>query len=270
MEGDPDLVRLSVARLQVITSDTQKADSLRSQLEQAKHLVQTGPMGEALRKSLLRSPPDAILMDLDRAPATGRDLGLFLRVQKATRHCLLVYVDGDPDKVASIRALLPDAVYTRAESALEDLNRGLANTPAAPHIPESVFAGYAGRPLVAKLGIKPGMVVALIDAPQGFESSLEPLPDPIQIRRELDSHTDMVLWFSTRKSALSSHLAETLRSIEGGKLWIFWPKVSAGLESDLTQKIVRRLGLDAGWVDFKVCAVDETWSGLCFTARKGR
>lgn len=257
-----------MARIQIISSDTQKAEALRILLERANHNVQADRLEPSLRKALLASPPDVILIDLERAPATGRDLGLSLRIQAATRRCLLVYLDGKQEKVAAIRELIPDAVYTRTDTLIEDLQYGLANPPANPHVPNSVFAGYAGRPLVDKLGIKPAMVIALIDAPAAFEETLSPLPEQVQIQLEDLEHANMVLWFTRHRRDLIRQIDEILLKLHDGKLWIIWPKVSSGVESDLTQKVVRQIGLDAGWVDFKICAVDETWSGLCFTARR--
>ena len=257
-----------MARIQIISSDTQKAEALRILLERADHSVKAGRIEASLRKTLLASPPDVILIDLERAPATGRDLGLSLRIQAATRHSLLVYLDGKQEKVTAIRELLPDAVYTRSDTLLDDLHRGLANPPVEPHVPESVFAGYAGRPLAAKLGIKTGMVIAMIDAPAAFDEKLAPLPEQVQIQRGEIEHADIALWFTRNRSALQKQLEAILHTVQDGKLWIFWPKVSSGVQSDLTQKVVRQLGLDAGWIDFKICSVDDTWSGLCFTARK--
>ena len=257
-----------MARIQIISSDSQKLEALRILLEHADHRIQADRIDPSLREALLGSPPDAILIDLDRAPATGRDLGISLRIQAATRPCLLVYLDGKSEKIKAIRKLLPDAIYTRSETLLEDLHHGLANPPAEPHVPDSVFAGYAGRPLAAKLGIKTGMVMALIDAPAAFEDKLAPLPGRVQIQRGGVEHADMALWFTRHKSDLQKQLDEILHMVQDGKLWILWPKVSSGVRSDLTQKVVRQLGINAGWVDFKICAVDEIWSGLCFTARQ--
>ncbi len=257
-----------VADIQVITSDKDKAQRICILLEKQDYHVQAGPMKESLRKEMLAGPPDAVIIDLDRAPATGRDLGLYLRVQASTRKALLVYLDGKAEKVNAIRELLPDAIYTQFESLLDDLQEGLASPPLDPYVPESVFAGYAGRPLPAKLGIKEGMVVGMIDAPESIGKKLAPLPDGVILHGDIDTVPDIALWFVEREAELLKRLRDVLLRVNEGKLWILWPKASAGKDSDLTQKVVRKHGLDAGWVDFKVCAFDETWSGLCFTARR--
>jgi hypothetical protein len=259
-----------MAQLRVITSDQEKAESLCHKISKEGHSVEAGRMNESLRRKMLKSPPDSVIIDLERAPATGRDLGLYLRVQKATRHCLLVFLDGKPDKVGAIQKLLPDAIYTTFDTLVEDLKQGLANPPTAPLIPDSVFAGYAGRPLAAKLGIKSDMLIALLDAPGSIQKRLDPLPDRVILREDLKQRPDIALWFTRSERDLQEHLPAKLAKVLGGKLWILWPKRSSGVASDLTQQRVRQHGLDAGWVDFKVCSVDETWSGLCFTARKSK
>jgi hypothetical protein len=258
----------NLAQIQVITSDQERADSLRDMLSASGYSVEAGRMHESLRGKMLKTPPDGIIIDLERAPATGRDLGLYLRVQKATRYCLLVFLDGKPDKVAAIHELLPDAIYTTLDSLVEAVSGGLANPPIDPHVPESVFAGYSGRPLAAKLGIKEDLRLALVNAPESALSTLDPLPDRVDLRRDLDETPDIALWFIQIKRDLQQNLPSILAGVRSGKLWILWPKKSSGVESDLTQQVVRQHGLEAGWVDFKVCSFDEIWSGLCFTARK--
>jgi hypothetical protein len=254
--------------IQIISSDRKKCGILTARLEAAGYLSSAGPMSENLRRKLLSSPPDAVILDLDRAPATCRDLGLFLRVQTATRDCLLVFLDGKPDKVKQIRNLLPDACFAASDALEADLEHGLRNKPKNPIIPASVFAGYSGRPLAAKLGVKEGMALVMVNAPDGFETALAPLPEQTRLSRSDIESPDLTLWFVVRLAELEAELASRLQLASPGKIWIIWPKRGSRLESDLTQPAVRQAGLDANWVDFKVCAVDETWTGLCFTARK--
>jgi len=257
-----------MAHVQLISSDGEKVGRLLAELRQAGHRAAGGKLDEPLRRALLDSPPQAIVIDLDRAPATGRDLGLFFRVQAPTRRCLLVYLDGKPADVQAVQTLLPDACFTPSDELTAALEASLRNPPANPVVPESVFAGYRGRPLSAKLGLKAGMSVALLDAPKGFERVLEPLPDGLVFSRAMRGTPDVSLWFATGREEFEAGLAERLQFAGDGKLWIAWPKRSSGIASDLTQAVVRQAGLDAGWVDFKICSVDDTWSALCFTRRK--
>ena len=258
---------LDMARIQLISSDQTKNEALLGELKSRGYQVQASSMSEDVRRQLLASPPDAMIFNLDRAPATGRDLGLYFRIQQPTRHCLLVFLDGKPDQVKAIRTLLPDACYSTSDTLAEDLERGLQNKPTDPIVPSSVFAGYRGRPLAAKLGIKRGMSIALIGAPDAFEDSLAPLPEEVEVSHEA-SKADLTLWFTTSHSELLTDLDDRLSLAGPGKIWIIWPKRSSGVSSDLTQARVRQAGLNANWVDFKVCSIDDTWTGLCFTARK--
>jgi len=128
-------------------------------------------------------------------------------------------------------------------------------------MPRPAPAGYSGTPLPAKLGIKPGAVVALIDAPRGFESTLAPLPDGARTTRTSRARADLTLWFVASQRALAARMKSMAPRAERSGLWIVWPKLSAMTGSDLTEGIVRQRALAAGLVDFKVCAVDATWSG---------
>ena len=126
-------------------------------------------------------------------------------------------------------------------------------------------AGYSGTPLHRKLGIKPGHRVLLAHAPRGFEVEGSPAPT----RRRADSGTyDVQLVFVPDRAALTERFAAgQARMTTDGALWIAWPKRASGVATDLTDDVVRAHGLDAGLVDTKVCAVDETWSAQRFVVR---
>ena len=130
------------------------------------------------------------------------------------------------------------------------------------------MAGYSGTPLSTKLGIKPGSRVALVRAPEGFEKTLNPLPEGVRLRTQVRSTQDVVLFFATRRAELDRRFDSFARAIAPtGGLWIAWPKQSACVATDLREATVRELGLAHGLVDNKVCAVDEVWSGLRFVYR---
>lgn len=129
-------------------------------------------------------------------------------------------------------------------------------------------SGYSGTPLPKKLGIKAGSQVAILSAPDGFDDTLGTLPDRVQVRRQARGKSDVIVYFVTRAAELSRRFATLARALEpDGGLWVAWPKKSAGVATDLVFEVVQRVGLDAGLVDNKVCAVDETWSGLRFVYR---
>jgi hypothetical protein len=195
-------------------------------------------------------------------------MALGLRKHKATRYVPLVFVGGDPKKAARVRELLPDAAYTTWDEIEAVLNHAIAHPSKDPVVPQSAFEAYAGTPLPKKLGIKANSIVTLLGAPEGFEDALGELPDGAVLRRNDPDPHGVNLWFVRSRQELESQIEEMGIFAKGGGLWIAWPKKASGVASDLSQTIVRRTGLDSGLVDFKICSIDATWSGLRFSQRK--
>jgi len=222
---------------------------------------------EALRK-LKEEPPAAVLIDLGHAPSLGRDAGIFIRHYRATRSIPIVFFDGEPAKVMKIKQLLPDAFYTDWRRIKSALKHAIAHPPAQPVKHKSLLAAYSSTPLVKKLGIKPEYSVVLINAPGVFAKVLGKLPDGVVMRKSLTERNDLIIWFVKSRRVLEKRIANIARLVEKGGLWIIWPKKSSGISSDLTQQLVRNSGLNTGLVDYKVCAIDETWAGLKFARRK--
>jgi hypothetical protein len=131
-------------------------------------------------------------------------------------------------------------------------------------------AGYSGTPLVKKLGVKEGMRVAVLGAPEGFlEETLGALPEGVVVARRLGGSKDMVLLFTTARAELVRRLDALRRAIApDGMVWVAWPKRASKVATDMTEDVVREVVLPAGLVDVKVCAIDETWSGLKVVIRK--
>ena len=130
------------------------------------------------------------------------------------------------------------------------------------------MAGYSGTPLIKKLGIKDNFDVVFVNAPENFTARLE-LPATVNVRRILQSKAlDFILLFVTSQAALTISFAQYPPKLKSnGMFWVSWPKKSSGVQTDLNENIVRDIGLAAGLVDVKVCAVDEVWSGLKFVYR---
>lgn len=124
-----------------------------------------------------------------------------------------------------------------------------------------MVAGY-GAPLPQKLGIKPGIRLGVIGAPRGFEEALGGL-DGVRVVRSARGPLSLIVAFFYARARLQRRLPALCASLEpSGGLWVAWPKRASGVASDLDENVVRELGLAAGLVDNKVCAIDETWSGL--------
>jgi hypothetical protein len=129
-------------------------------------------------------------------------------------------------------------------------------------------AGYSGTPLATKLGIKPGARIAFPAAPPGFADLVAPLPDAVAVRRQVRAPLDVIVFFTTSRAALERRLPRLRAALDpSGGLWIAWPKRASGVPTDLTEDVVRELGLANALVDNKVCAIDETWSGLRLVIR---
>jgi hypothetical protein len=126
----------------------------------------------------------------------------------------------------------------------------------------SPAAGYSGTPLPKKLGIKPGSRLGVVGAPPGFGLLLGDLPD-VRVVAQARAPLDVIVAFFTRRAVLERRLPALQRAMTvSGGLWIAWPKRSSGVATDLDEGVVRELGLGAGLVDNKVCAIDQVWSGL--------
>ena len=133
------------------------------------------------------------------------------------------------------------------------------------------MAGYSGTPLPKKLGIKEGHRVAVLGGPEGFEDLLEPLPDGVMIRKAARGTNDVVISFHTGRAHFERRLDPAVRAMDvDGGLWIAWPKRASGVPTDMTEDVVREVARPLGLVDNKVCAIDDTWSGLRVVWRKER
>jgi len=132
----------------------------------------------------------------------------------------------------------------------------------------SATHGYSGTPLPRKLGIKEGMTLALIAAPSDFVGTLGALPDAVTIRHGARGRADLAVWFPKSRADLVRRVDMMDRLVGEGTLWIAWPKKASGVKTDLTDGVVRQVGLSAGLVDSKTCAIDATFSGLRFTRRR--
>ena len=218
----------------------------------------------ALRQ-IRSGPPDAVVIDLSRMPSHGREVAHSLRSAKATRHLPIVFVDGEPEKVKKTKLLLPDATFTTWGRIKTALPKAIARPIKNPVIPDH---NVWGKPTVAKLGVKPGFKVALLGSPKGFVDTLEPLPAKVKFTARPERDADIYICFARTGPELQAHLLGVGEAADRQTLWLAWPKKASGIRSELDGNIVRETGLRGGWVDFKVCALNDIWSGLAFKRRK--
>jgi hypothetical protein len=262
-----------MSRVRLIHWKAEEAEELVVKLRAAGHEVDyEEPTPGALRE-WQNSLPEAFVVDLSRMPTQGRDVAMVLRGKKSTRHIPLVFVGGEPEKVERVKESLPDAVYTNWARIRGAIKSALANPPANPLIPASNLAGYSGTPLPKKLGIKPNSTVLLIGAPKDFETTLGELPEGAKLKKQAGKPCELVIWFIRAQAELYDRIKEIsgwIGPAGASGLWIAWPKRTSGVTSDMTETVVRETGLASGLVDYKVCAIDATWSGLKFARRKAK
>jgi hypothetical protein len=131
------------------------------------------------------------------------------------------------------------------------------------------MAGYSGTPLAQKLGIKPGATIVIINVPANYPKLLGKAVNDVNFSERAGNDCGFIHFFTTRRSKLEKELARLRRKMaEAGTLWVSWPKKSAGVATDVSEDVIRAIALPLGFVDVKVCAVDETWSGLKLMIRR--
>ncbi len=126
-----------------------------------------------------------------------------------------------------------------------------------------LMAGYSPRPLIEKLGIKSGVTLVILNAPPGYLTTLAPLPEGVRVVTQLRGPLDVIHVFATRREELAARMPSLKQALDpSGMLWISWPKGASKQPTDLNENVMREIGLRHGLVDVKVCAIDDTWSGL--------
>ena len=131
------------------------------------------------------------------------------------------------------------------------------------------MAGYSGTPLGQKLGIKSGTTVALIDGPANYRKLLGKTASEVKFSDRIGSDCGFIHFFTSQRNELEKELKRLRCKIaDTGTLWVSWPKKSAGVPTDITEDVIRAVALPLGFVDVKVCAIDETWSGLKLMVRR--
>ena len=214
-------------------------------------------------RKIAEAPPDVILIDLMQRPSYGRTMGALLRERKSTRMIPLVFVEGDPEKAGRVRELLPDAVFTGLLRIGPAVRRAIRRAPVEPVIPDS-----SGISIFQKLRIREGSVIALLHAPAGFEAKLAPLPEGARLQTGIGD-ADVVLAFAKSAAALGRELPSLSPEIRKGRtLWLVWPKKSGTAAGNLTMPGIREMCREVGLIDYKVCAVDEVWSGIAVGRKK--
>ena len=219
--------------------------------------------------ALKASPPELLLIDLDRLPSHGREVAVAVRTNKVLRYIPIVFAGGVEEKVAVIRAEMPDATFTSWAKVAPAIAKAIKNAPAVPVVPPSHVVRYAGTSLSKKLGFKENMRAAMVASEPGFLDLLGDLPEGATIEPRITKDTKLVLWFARASHEVASAFElASARMPEGCSIWLIYPKKAGKFSVDFNQNDVRLLGLDYNLVDYKICAVDADWSGMKFARRK--
>ena len=221
--------------------------------------------------------PDAVVIDLDRLPSHGRELGLSLRASKSTRHLRLVFAGGVPAKVELVRAAIPDAIFTPWDDEVAAAIERAIDQPEPPRLASrelSKATGPGSLPgsLERKLDIKPQTRFAIVSVNrsdnQWLDEVLASIPDGAIRQRRIDAATTLALFPVASRRDLMRAFDQARASLPPkASLWIVHPKQTSALAADFNQDDVREAGLALGFVDYKVCAVDKDWSALKFARR---
>ncbi len=204
-----------------------------------------------------------IVIDLSRLPSHGRHIGVWVRGSKGIRHIPLVFVGGDPVKVAAIRQEIPDAAYTSTDRLSVTLQRlkGLKE----PVVPRQMMQSAPGRTNAQKLGIQECSQVLAIDPPNDYERVVGAMPESAGFVESPPA--SVTLWFVHDAGEFEAGLPKRRVFAGNSKLWIVWPK---GRRDGFNGDFVRARGLKVGLVDYKICSLNERWSGMLFAVKKAK
>ncbi len=265
---NPDAVGKMEAIVRLIHWSQAEAKEMATMIKSGHYKVEHSLLPQDTIRETKEKPPAAVVIDLSRLPSQGRDVAANLLQYKSLSNVPFIFVDGDPEKVAKIKSVFPDLVYTHRDGLVSALRDGMANPPARRSRPTSAFEAYKGVPLAKKLGIATGKTTYLAGAPDNFERTLGNIPADAKITRGRTAQADLLIWFSKTRREMDDGIASKIKALgDDGRLWIAWPKRAGTVSTDLSETIVRETGLKRGLVDYKICSIDKTWSALLFRKR---
>jgi len=257
----------SMPRIRVFHWKAEEAEGFIEALRASGHQV---AYDEKIRPGLFAkiraSPPDAFVIALTRLPSHGRDVAVFLRGSKATRHLPIVFVDGAPEKGDGIRRLIPDAADASLSRLGAALQKALTKPPAVPVVPPQMMERYRMRTTAQKLGIVKDTAVGLLDPPGDYASVLGPMPDGVSFIEGAARDCTVTLWFVSDAVVYQSRLQRARTLAARTKLWILWPK--GGQRTGISHPYLRETANSVGLVDYKICSVNDRWSAVAFARKK--
>jgi len=241
-----------------------KAEALLRVLRKEGYRVMYDPTpGTKTVREIKEDGTSIIVIDLSRLPSHGRDIGAWVRGSKGIRHIPLVFVGGDPAKVAAIRQEIPDAAFTSSDRLSVTLKR--LKSLSEPVVPRQMMQSAPGRTTAQKLGIQERSQVLAIDPPNDYERVVGAMPEGAVFVE--NPPAPVTLWFAHDPGEFEAGLLKRRAFAGKSKLWIVWPK---GRRDGFNGDFVRARALKVGLVDYKVCSLNETWSGMLFAVKKAK
>jgi len=233
-----------MARVRLVHWRASEAAALLATLGAAGHAVDYDEdAASAGFRAIFTWPPDVFAIDLSRLPSHGREVAIFFRGQKATRHIPIVFVGGAPEKVEAVRKVLPDAVYTVPGRLRSALREALARRPASPVVPAQMMARYASRSAAQKLGIREGTAAVLIDPPRNYAGVIGELPVGAALEEGPAVGCPVTLWFVHDGADCREAMPGMRKLAVRTKLWILWRKGSG-----VTQQFLRESAAAVDWL----------------------
>lgn len=255
-----------MARVRVLHWKAVEAEPFFRVLKDAGHSIE---YEEEFRTELMRSwrksPPDVFVIDLSRLPSQGKEIAIALRQSPATRVTPIVFCQGEEQKVASVRALMPDALYCNLSNLEDSISSALSAKATSGVVPPAMMDRYGERTAAQKLGIQPGSKVALFEPPPRVESILGELPGEVEF---VDGPADVTLCFLHDPDSLRQAFSDLRSQASKTRLWMLWQKKNSTHHSGVTEPAVREAGLSLGLVDYKICSVDKNWSAMLFARKR--
>ena len=251
-------------RLRVIHWNVKEAAPLLDSLRAAGHDVAlTSAANTGLLRTLRELPPHAVIIDLTRQPSHGREVAIAIRGGKTIKHLPILFLDGEPERVDEIRRMLPDALYTTRAKLATALKR--AKPVANPARPPQMMERFGNRTAAQKLGIGRDMRVAVVDPPADYARAVGALPEGAAFEENPRQTLRLTLWFVHDPASFQERLPRISKLAAHTRLWILWRK---GKKDGFDGGTLRRAAMDFGLVDYKICSVNETWSGMAFAVKK--
>jgi CheY-like chemotaxis protein len=220
--------------------------------------------GPPISRAIRANPPAAVLIDLSRLPSHGREMAVWMRNTKSTRHIPIVFVNGEAEKVERVKELIPDAGFATTNKLGPALRKACKGGPANPVAPPEMMARYKDKPISLKLGMTPGSVAAVINAPRDYRAIIGELPEGAQLVEEPEGLEAITVWFIYSVEDLLAALPRMRSIASKTKLWVARPKG----QNRPPENSIRQIAIDGGLVDYKICALGPHWSGILFARKK--